>query len=410
MNTNASDDSIALPPAEGRATTQLADLSDAELLAFETVNAGKSVPLDEALLRLNRLLDAEAWAENLDARQTWTNDFYELTGYLNRVIAALANGGQNAPAAFGSATLNEVFTNPTAFRTQGLSYDGEHVVFSSRYGLQITDATYLPLKTVPWAIPTDIFQAQIAGAASPFNPDFSVNTAHDFDGLSHIGDIDLYGGKVYAPIEDENVDPSQNAFIALFESKSLASTGVKYQLPRDKSKDGVPWVAVDGPRKLAYTSEWDPIPVLHVWDLDTFAFVKDVPLIAPKDPITLAPVTLKRIQGAKIYHGMLYASADTKDTADPSLNTKAKRVWKIDPVTGYVSQLFTYAMPNRSEAEGMAMSDRAEGQMHVLVLGPYDAAYSDAGFELAGDDWNAESTLRHYARTTVSLRDELCAE
>jgi len=399
---------VALPAASGKGTQRLADLDEAPLMAAElAAPAGRSLSLQDALVRLDQALDAESWSENLPARTQWTNDFYELSRYLDRVIGQLALGGDNAPAAFGSATLNEVFANPTAFRTQGLVYSGDKIIFPSRYALQITDSTYLPLKTVPWAIPLDIFQAQVAGAFNPFNPDFTVNTSHDFDGLGHIGDVDLWNGKVYAPIEDENVSPSQNAFIALFNAADLSYTGEKHQLPLDKSVDGVPWVAVDGARGLIYTSEWDPVPVLHVWDLATFAFVKDVALIWPKDG-NGNTVTLKRIQGAKLKSGMLYAHADTKETANPQLNTKTKRVWKIDPVTGYVAQLLTYDMPNRSEAEGLAFGDTPEGELHLLVLGPYDSAFSDAGYELSGDDWNADSTLRHYRQTASSLRDQLC--
>jgi hypothetical protein len=411
LSTQPDGPALALPPASGAPTRSIETLSDAELLAYESASRShRSVALGDALLSANRHLDAETWQESVASRATWTNDFRQLSQYLDRAIAKLAAGGANAPAAFGSATVNEILTNATAFRTQGLAYDGQHVIFSSRYALQITDPTYIPLKTVPWVVPNDIFAAQVAGASNPFNPDFSVNTSHDFDGLSHIGDIDVYDGKIYAPIEDENVDPSQNAFIALFDAKTLAYTGEKHQLPPALSRDGVPWVAVDGPRGVLYTAEWDPIPVLHVWDRKTFAHVGDDKLIWPTDPISGATIPLKRIQGAKVLNGMLYASADTKDTADPGLNTKTKRVWKIDPVTGYVSQVIQYDMPNRSEAEGLAFAGAGRGlTLNVIVLGPYDPAYSDAGYELSGDDWNANSTLRHYRRTRSSLRDQLCS-
>jgi hypothetical protein len=256
-------------------------------------------------------------------------------------------------------------------------------------------------------LPQDIFEAQVAGADVPFNPDFIENPSHDFEGLSHIGDIDLWNGKIYAPIEDEDVDPSRNAFIALYDATSLTYTGEKHKLPPEHSTHGIPWVAVDGPRGRIYAADWDPIPVLHVYDLSTFAFIQDVPLLWPTDA-NGNTVTLRRIQGAKVFHGMLYGHADTKDTSDAALDTKTKRVWKIDLVTGYVTQVLTYDMPNRSEGEGIAFSDLPEGLMHLTVLGPYDPAYSDSGFELAGHDWNANSTIRHYHRTQDSLRDQLC--
>jgi hypothetical protein len=57
---------------------------------------------------------------------------------------------------------------------------------------------------------------------------------------------------------------------------------------------------VDAARGVFYTAEWNNTKVLNVFDLHTFKLIRTVPLSQ----------TLGRIQGAKVYHGMLYAFAD----------------------------------------------------------------------------------------------------
>jgi hypothetical protein len=61
----------------------------------------------------------------------------------------------------------------------------------------------------------------------------------------------------------------------------------------------------------------DNTKVLNVFDLHTFKLIRTVPLSQ----------TLGRIQGAKVYHGMLYAFADIGASLP---------LYKIDPKSGHV--------------------------------------------------------------------------
>ena len=76
----------------------------------------------------------------------------------------------------------------------------------------------------------------------------------------------------------------------------------------------------------------------------------------------------RRVQGAKVYDGMIYASGDSHD-AGTAPNTNRKYLYKIDPDSGSVITLFNYDEPSRTEAEGLAFGP--DGTMHVIVVAPY---------------------------------------
>ena len=123
----------------------------------------------------------------------------------------------------------------------------------------------------------------------------------------------------------------------------------------------------------------------------------------------------KRVQGAKIYQGMLYASADTKDTVN---GLKRKRIYKVDTVSGSVIELLTYDEPNRTEAEGLAFGP--DGTMHLMVVAPYttplyaqtnNAKPFDESYSIDGDDWNrprrcatSRARQRRCARPSAACR------
>lgn len=246
-------------------------------------------------------------------------------------------------------TGSDTFTGPAAAqRSQGVTTDGQSFIFSWRLGLEKTDTAYNEQAANQIAIPI-LFAAQ---------------------GSNHIGDIDFYNGKIYAPVEDSA--HYAKPMILLYDPGNLSHTGTAYNLPQPLQTKGVPWVAVDGPRGRVITAEWDPTPSLNFFDLNAS--------LATAGSLTLSR-TLGRIQGAKVYQGMLYAQAD--DTQ--------KTTYKINLETGTVIDLFTLGRPD-VEAEGLLLWPQGGALMHTLNT----------------DSAKTAMELHHRARTRDPLRLQLC--
>ncbi|HEY8075026.1 MAG TPA: hypothetical protein VIF62_12975, partial [Labilithrix sp.] len=237
----------------------------------------------------------------------------------------------------------DTFTGVSALvRGQGVATDGTSWFFSGTTGLDRTDMTFASTKQNALAIPLDL---AIAGS-------------------DHIGDIDVWSGTIYAPIEDKGYKAPK---VVLYDPSSLSS-GTVYAIPVELQTGGVPWIAVDGPRGVAYLAEWDPTPGIHVFSLADMSYQRTIALSR----------TLHRIQGAKVYRGQLYAAMDDD----------AKSFVKIDLATGTVLDLFTLAETD-VEQEGLAFLARPDGTLlHTLNV---DAARTG-------------SELRHHRITREPLR------
>jgi len=392
-------DGITIPiMTTTRPPIQLAGLSETSLLSLETQLTGRNVPPNTALLAANVALDQETWTESLATRTSFVNDMSVLQSYLDRVLGAMAFDSDATLDGFSYIAPSEVNSIPATLKNEGMAFDGSTPVFSWRYGLQRTDpVTYKPTLAYPLDFPADI---QGVFATNGNKPDYG-----------HIGDIDIANGKLYASIEDEDNDQLQD-YIAVYDARTLQYTGVKYPLPIDLHVDGIPWVAVDAQRNEAYTVTWSGIPAnsVNVFDLTTFKLKRSVPL-------TLG-FNGRRVQGAKIYDGMMYATGDSHD-AGAAPSTNRKYIYKVDTVTGNVITLFYFDEPSRTEMEGLGFDPK--GTMHVIVVAPYTTPYYATGtnnpktflssyYSIDGDDWNPSSTLRHYTRAAPPLRDQLCQQ
>jgi hypothetical protein len=238
-------------------------------------------------------------------------------------------------------------------RSQGVTSDGSSWTFSWQGGLERTldDFTPVAVGTIP---------PQLAVA-----PSLDANGGNHL-GDNHIGDVDYYGGLIYAPVEDGGEsagpidvnDPEYQApHVALYDARTLLYTGVSYSLPVALSEAGVPWVAVDSRRREVYTAEWDmPHDRLNVWDLK-MRFKRFLPLVYPD---SLGPgFHLSRIQGAKVWGHTMYA---TRDDAD-------KTVFAIDLRSGVVTKLFSLKPGVPAELEGLAVRRTADGALlHLLIV------------------------------------------
>jgi hypothetical protein len=242
----------------------------------------------------------------------------------------------------------DTFTGTSAgVRSQGCASDGTSWYFSWQYGLERDDLSFSVQKSNSLAIPATLALA----------------------GSNHIGGIDVLNGTLYAPVED---GPGyHNPKIVLYDASNLTS-GTVYTLSSTMLTQGVPWVAVDAPRGLLYVAQWDPTPAILVHDLATVTYQRS---------ITLTPA-IGRVQGAKVFEGMLYASTDdaTKD------------IFKVNLETATVMLLFP-VMGSGVEEEDLCFQARPDGSlMHTMA---------DISSALSVE-------LRHHQRTREPLRKALC--
>ncbi|MCL1951885.1 MAG: hypothetical protein FWF60_03570 [Oscillospiraceae bacterium] len=212
-------------------------------------------------------------------------------------------------------------------RYQGVTTDGESWYTGWNYGLQKTDLCHRITASSFIAIPLKLL----------------------LKGSNHIGGISVHDGRLYCPLEDgpKYLKP----YILVYDAKTLRWTGESYPLPQELHTEGVPWVAVDGARGVAYTAEWHDATVLNVFSLEDFTPLDPIPLSQPLD----------RIQGAEVYDGVLYCAADTKDS---------HTIWAVDLGTGLVTRVLDRNLDNAVEAEDMTVWPMPDGSFfHCLETG-----------------------------------------
>ena len=237
-------------------------------------------------------------------------------------------------------------------RSQGATAVGHGWIFSWQGGVSRTDEAYNVRAINTW--PPQLL-----------NPLFNPTGPNHF-GPTHIGDVDVHNGILYAPEEDggEDLGPLsinnpefQHPIIALYEAKTLRYTGVSYELPTSLNADGVPWIAINSRTHEAYTAEWGmPHDRINVFDLQ-MNFLRFIDLHYPAS--LGAGFHLSRIQGAEVFGGALYAARDDD----------GKSVFKIDIATGNVSKAFALNPAFPSEMEGIAVRATPDGALfHVLLV------------------------------------------
>ena len=162
--------------------------------------------------------------------------------------------------------------------SQGVATDGVFWYFSSKGGLYKTDANFNML------IEKDGLQNPIPQSLRD-------------QGYDHIGDIAYFEGKIYAPIEDISYD---KPIIGIYDSDSLNFTGEFVQVPQSH----MPWIAVDTRTGYFYSSEFDSVNKLFVYDPEqNFALIDEVQL----------DTTLSRVQGGAFQGDSLYLACDNGD-------------------------------------------------------------------------------------------------
>jgi hypothetical protein len=230
-------------------------------------------------------------------------------------------------------------------RSQGVSTDGTNWIFSWQLGFDITDQSYNTIVQNDLAIPLNLAAL----------------------GVNHMGDNDYWDGGIYVGAED---GPAyQNPYVLQFDSQLNYVQG--FALSPNMMDAGVPWAAVDGPNGHIIVANWTYSPVLFLLDLNTGAYVSQLPITQ----------TLQDIQGAKLFEGSLYASTDDAN----------QTIYKIDMETGVVIQLWQFNF--NQEEEGCAFLAQASGALfHTLDVNP-----TNTGME-----------FRHHQRTRAPLRNSVC--
>lgn len=237
------------------------------------------------------------------------------------------------------------------YRSQGITTDGKQWYFSWTNGMERTSPNYQVL-----AKNFSLFKSAI--------PQFISNM-----GGNHIGDIDFYddpnlGKSIYVPIED---NPNYlNPFIAIYDAATLAYTGVAYKLVSYDLTQGVPWVAIDAVKKVAYTAEWTGTKKINVHQLADFVRVNDINL----------STTLYRLQGGKVLGNYLYVSSDNaqKSIYRISMDGSVTEVLQIGKYhnlnDGYPHELEGLSLQHTSSGDKLDVL-LTHGKMSELWKGPY---------------------------------------
>lgn len=220
-----------------------------------------------------------------------------------------------------------------AERSQGITTDGKYYYFSSKWGLTKSELDgKTRVKSNPLAIPKEL---------------------KDEYGLAHIGGISYSKADncIYAGLEDSKV--WEYPVVAVYDADTLKFTGRYYILDKALHTRGLPWVAVDNDRGLLITLDHSKkANELIFYDIaDNMKYVGSVKLSE----------TVRSIQGAEMYGGMLYAAT----------NDDTQAVYKIDPKSGDVSKYFDRNLTKGSEGEGITVLETADGAVfHAIDMGP----------------------------------------
>ena len=249
------------------------------------------------------------------------------------------------------------------YRTQGMATDGHRWFFSWQYGLEIANNDFESIKrNSSFQLPQSLVPGIPANLLA--------------QGLNHIGDIDYYGGVIFASLDTTR--GYTNGHVALFNAHDLSYTGISYELtgaPSNPKKDIASWVAVDARLKRGYGKEWQSGNTINVYNLTDWSFIGTITM----------DMALENIQGAKVHGDWLYMSS----------NNTTQSVYRANLKSGHVEELFRLPSPaGDREVEGIALRDGRDGDLDIYVEMIVDPDHSRQDLSNA----NLHLSLFHYAR------------
>ncbi|MBR4767023.1 MAG: hypothetical protein IK085_09720 [Clostridia bacterium] len=214
------------------------------------------------------------------------------------------------------------------FRSQGVATDGEYLYFSSKTTLYKTDITGRNFVDIN---------------LDAIGPELKEK------GIKHIGGISYYNGFIYAGMEDSKV--WNHPVVGVFSADTL-TLAEYYELDSSVHTRGLPWVCVNPENGLLYAFDHSKTPgkILAYSVNDGMKPADEIPLCE----------TVKSVQGAEFYEGMLYAAT----------NDETQAVYAVNVETGEVEKITDRNLPG-GEGEGMTVVTK-DGRPYILAfdLGP----------------------------------------
>jgi len=211
--------------------------------------------------------------------------------------------------------------------SQGVATDGKYWYFTHKEKIYKTTSDYNVVAINEFAIPQFLLD----------------------QGYEHIGDIDYYEGKIYAPMEDvDRVSP----LLCIYDTTNLTFSGEYYPLNGDGQTHG-PWIAVDPETNLIYTSEFSDVNWLNIYTFypeDGFDFVQQIAL----------GKTITHVQGGVFYNGFLYLACDCGGYN----GNITDNIYRVDITTGEVRCVIN--IENIDELEGIDAYEMGSGILHIM--------------------------------------------
>lgn len=221
----------------------------------------------------------------------------------------------------------------TLERSQGVTTDGESWIFSGKSAL----------------VKVSVENNEVlAKNSDPF-------AGLEEYGVDHVGGISYYNGYIYAALEDSKVWNSP--LVALYDADTLEFTGEYVHLDTEIMFRGCPWVCCDAQRGVFYVANSRDTTELYCYDLETFEYVKSIPL----------QTEMVNIQGCEMYKGIMYAAT----------NDATRAVYQVNVGTGEVTKYFDRIMYQPllidnfgGEGEDITVLEMEDGTVfHALDLG-----------------------------------------
>jgi hypothetical protein len=164
-------------------------------------------------------------------------------------------------------------------------------------------------------------------------------------GYDHIGDIDVIGNTIYAPFEEPNYALGHQA-TATYNAQTLQFESAVV-LPQHQNS----FVTIDPRTMIAYSMDEFGGRALLRYDVRN--------RWKPLAPLAMSRF-VDKVQGADIADGAVWLSTDDA----------AKRLYRVDLVTGAVDPLASQGFTKGGEGEGIDATALPSGLLHALIVPP----------------------------------------
>ena len=275
------------------------------------------------------------------AARKQTNRFRNLSGHRGRarVPNVHAMRGRRLGTAAGVVAMVVAVASPAAVAAPSVQHTKEDRlsaayaqgiarikggwILTGRFVIAKTDEKFRPIKTNSKPIPSEWLKK----------------------GYNHVGDIDVAGKYIYAPLEQQNYDLGTQV-TARYDLKTLKFIDA-VELPQHENS----FVTVDAKSKTAYSFDHFGGQALLRYDIKGNKW-------KPLPPIAMS-VFVDKVQGADVANGFAWLS-----TSNPT-----NEIYAVDLATGAVTDLGS-AGHVPGEGEGIDATQTKTGLLHTMVVDP----------------------------------------